>query len=416
MSPPVHRRLGRALAGLLVLGPALAGALGDALAADRLALKWTAPAGCPAAAEVKAEVDRLLGASRVQPAKTIDVSGAVSRDERGTWHVRLETPAGGTTRAREIHGASCRAVTDAAALVLALMIDPEAVAAAPSASGSASVAPSSTGTNAAAPPSATGTDAAAPSTTGTDAAAPPSATGTLTRTPGGSGATAAPSGSAPPAQGAAPTQGAAPAPSGLPLSPGPLPLPMSSSTPSFTVPVPRAPEPPPRLPLSFRVGVWGGADAGSLPGVSGGLGGAVALVVGRQRIEIGVAVRPGTEAHLAGRPTAGGSVDLVTGSLGTCRTLLAGRFEMAPCLSLEAGRMHAKGFGVSSPDEAEQPWIAASGGGLFTWWPASRFGVVARVDATVPLARPTFVLEGVGPVHTPSPVAGRLSAGVELRF
>ncbi len=252
MSPPVHRRLGRALTVLLVLGPALAGALGDALAADRLALKWTAPAGCPAAAEVKAEVDRLLGASRVQPAKAIDVSGAVSRDERGTWHVRLETPAGGTTRAREIHGASCRAVTDAAALVLALMIDPEAVAAAPSASGSASVAPSSTGTDAAAP-STTGTDAAAPSTTGTDAAAP-STTGTDAAAPPTTGTDAA-----------APTQGAAPAPSGLPLSPGPLPLPMSSSTPSFTVPVPRAPEPPPRLPLSFRVGVWGAPTPARCP-------------------------------------------------------------------------------------------------------------------------------------------------------
>jgi hypothetical protein len=161
---------------------------------------------------------------------------------------------------------------------------------------------------------------------------------------------------------------------------------------------------------------WGDADAGSLPGASAGFGGGVALVLGSQRIEIGVAGRLPTTAYLADRPTAGGSVDLVTGSLGTCRALVSGAFEAAPCVAVEAGRIRAVGFGVTSPSEAQQPWIAASGGGLFTVWLVDWFGLTARASAVVPLVRSTFVLEGLGPVHTPSPVIGRASAGFELRF
>src|SRR4029078_1667993 len=98
-----RRRAVSALAAALLLGAGAA----RSLAADRLALTWTAPAECPGAADVKAEVDRRRGACRAAPAKALEVSAAVSRDAQGTWHVRLETPSEGTKRAREVHGASC---------------------------------------------------------------------------------------------------------------------------------------------------------------------------------------------------------------------------------------------------------------------------------------------------------------------
>jgi len=109
----------------------------------RIALRWAAPAECPSGAAVGAEVDRLLGPTAARLPAPIAVSAEVARDDRGAWHVHLETPGEGTPRVREIHGASCAAIADATALILALRIDPAAALAAPSAVGSPPEAPRS---------------------------------------------------------------------------------------------------------------------------------------------------------------------------------------------------------------------------------------------------------------------------------
>ena len=75
-----------------------------------------------------AEVDRLLGPSGARPAQPINATATVSGDELRGFRVHLETTAGGPTRVRELKGASCAALADATALILALMIDPGAVA------------------------------------------------------------------------------------------------------------------------------------------------------------------------------------------------------------------------------------------------------------------------------------------------
>jgi hypothetical protein len=150
-------------------------------------------------------------------------------------------------------------------------------------------------------------------------------------------------------------------------------------------------------------------------------GGAAAVVLGPVRIEIGAGVWPARTAIPAPQlPSAGGTVSLVAGSLGACLDVLgitASRpFELGPCGGFELGRLHAAGFGVSSPSEASTVWAAPKLGGHFAWSPIRRLAFVARLDAAFPLRRPTFVLENVGPVHRPSAVVGRAAGGVELRF
>lgn len=358
-------------AAALLISLALVAATAPSRAQERIALRWDAPAGCPGGGAVRAEVDRLLGASRARPSRPIDVSAQVSRDERGTWHVRLETPGDGAPRVREIHGASCAALADATALILALMIDPDAVAQAP---------------------------ASAP--------APPA--------------------TSPPAEPSPPPS--SPVPEALPTAPVPPP---STPVPPPTAPPPiatarppaRPAQPPPVAPppaasrgVSFHLGAWLGADAGSLPGVSFGFGATAALLVGAQRIELGIAARPASKASLPGRPTAGGAVDLLAGWAGTCRSLLRSPLALGPCVALEVGRLHAAGFGVSEPGQAERPWVAASAGALLVWAPYGRLGLTLRADLVVPLTRPTFVIEDLGPVHRPGDVAGRASLGLEYAF
>lgn len=307
----------------------------------RLSLRWSAPAGCPSQARVIAEVDRLLGASGARPREPLQVTATVDEDPPGRFRVSLETAGEGGPRVRVLHASSCQALADAAAVIIALAIDPAAVASAPE---------------------------------------PP-----------------------PPA--------APPAPPPLPPPPPPRPF--------VPPPRPRTAPPPPRdsVPLRFHVAAWVLGDIGSLPGVSFAAGGALGLSIASWRIEAGAGAFPSRAAVIANRPTAGGDVSLILGSVGACRDILPkGRFEIAPCAGVELGRLHAAGFGISNPTSGDALWSAFKAGGLFAWAPMDRFALVLRLDVVVPFARPSFVLDNVGPVFRSGPVAGRLGLGVEARL
>ena len=94
-----------------------------ATAGERLALRWTAPEGCPDAASVERAVSRLVGES-AQADQPLEVVATVSA-QGDEWEVVLELA--GTSR-RVLRGRTCAAVADAAALIIALIIDPLAIA------------------------------------------------------------------------------------------------------------------------------------------------------------------------------------------------------------------------------------------------------------------------------------------------
>lgn len=93
---------------------------------EPVALEWKAPADCPRGSDVVAEVDRILeNSSSVKPSQPIHATAQVSYDgARYQVRLQIETAQGSSTR--DIHSSSCRAVADASALVLALVIDPNA--------------------------------------------------------------------------------------------------------------------------------------------------------------------------------------------------------------------------------------------------------------------------------------------------
>ncbi len=92
-----------------------------------LSLTWDAPPECPSSANVLAETERLLGgpASPRNPGG-LTVHARVAHE--GNWSVSLEARSGSTLRTRNLRAQTCRGLSDATALILALMIDPEAVA------------------------------------------------------------------------------------------------------------------------------------------------------------------------------------------------------------------------------------------------------------------------------------------------
>jgi len=93
-----------------------------------LHLTWTAPAECPTQARLEAQVADLLGGP-TEAASHVRASARAWRGEDAIWHVEIHTQTGPATGERRVDGESCQAIADATALILAVAVDPEAVAA-----------------------------------------------------------------------------------------------------------------------------------------------------------------------------------------------------------------------------------------------------------------------------------------------
>lgn len=88
-------------------------------------LEWSAPPGCPDADAVHRRIE-LMADPEVDYRAEGRVDAKVTRTGDG-WSLRLEMRFPEGRANRELEGASCEAVTDAAALIIAVMLDPESV-------------------------------------------------------------------------------------------------------------------------------------------------------------------------------------------------------------------------------------------------------------------------------------------------
>ncbi len=93
-----------------------------------VALEWVAPEGCPDAAHVEREVERLLAGMSASGGPYLQARAEVRQNESGLWHVELRTTGRQGAGLRTVTAESCRALADATALILALAIDPALVA------------------------------------------------------------------------------------------------------------------------------------------------------------------------------------------------------------------------------------------------------------------------------------------------
>ena len=93
-------------------------------AAEGPALRWSAPPECPAATQLRAEIDRLLTRPQAPSRVIAEVSAQVTRDAGGPYRLRLViTDRDGAIRERRVDGATCAEVAGAAAVILALAGD-----------------------------------------------------------------------------------------------------------------------------------------------------------------------------------------------------------------------------------------------------------------------------------------------------
>ena len=117
---PWHPRCALAVATM-----ALGSTQQNARAGDSAALvnlQWVAPAGCPDAAHVTREVERLR--PDVSPKEEPDLSARaeVREEKSGRWHVEIRTEGRQGAGTRTVTAESCEALADATALILALAL------------------------------------------------------------------------------------------------------------------------------------------------------------------------------------------------------------------------------------------------------------------------------------------------------
>jgi len=329
-----------------------------------LQVEWKGPRRCPSGQDVLDGTHQLLRGSRSPtPASPIRARGEVRRGTGG-WVLDLWTSQGALAGQRRLEAGNCKALAEAASLILALMVDPQALS---------SVSPEAPELL---PPEAP----EAPEPLPPEAPAP------------------------------------APAPPEPAASAGVPPLAEVSSTPAPLLPSPLPPSSPASGVMSLRALVALGAlaDVGALPEV--GLG---------PRLEGGFeagSLRLSASGHLLLSRSV--SLPLVEGARGRVGLWAAGlrgswslqveSMRLAPTLGAEVGRVRSTTSGVSQSGQGQAWWWAVSTGVGASL--GGRGGPRPRLEleAVIPLYRPAFSVEGLGLFHRARPLMGRLSILLEL--
>ncbi len=336
-------------------------------------VEWLAPATCPSADTLQSETLRLLG--NPPPGALHHVASAhavVTEPQTGTWHVSLTTVVDGVRGAREIDAASCSALADATALIVALAIDPS----------SASIAARS---------------------------GPTGSTGAANLGPAPSSSSPAPPSSAQPA--------------GPPTAPEPRARPREAAQPAAPH-ADRAAASDVASPARLSVGASVAGDVGSLPAV------ALGAAVGVEWRLVRTApwhVRASASAWVpqdatAGAPggAEGARLHLYAASLTGCYEPHVWSLEVGPCAGLEVALLTADGFGTSIPLSGQGSWLSPIAGLASSFGLTRAVALTWEIDGLVPLARPSYVVQEASgatlSVHRPSAIAGRMGIGLQGRF
>jgi len=168
----------------------------------------------------------------------------------------------------------------------------------------------------------------------------------------------------------------------------------------------------------LRVGIPAAAvlAIGPLPGIAGGVAGALALLHRRVRVELGATFLPAKRARFDARPAAGGELRLVAADARVCPRWQWGGLGLDACAGVQAGAVHGRGFGIDQPATTRQPWVALTVGPRLSYAPIRWLAIGLGADLLVPFVRPAFTVESLGRLWRPLPAGFLGMLGVELRL
>lgn len=345
--------------------------------ADSWTVAWEAPPGCPTVERVDEMIQEVLQ-TELEHRPELEARAVVTSDVDGSWTLHLEVEREGIIHRRTLTGNDCREVSEAAALVVALAIDPNALA----------------------------SRKRAESTRATSA---PEAAAQPTEQP-------------PSASSQAPERQVAPAPARPAVAQEPHPL----ESPAIEIDE-GGHEHAGLDATRLMLGVDGVADAGSMPAPAVGPAAILALSRARYRLETFGAYLPDQLAYASSESRAAARVRLWFAGLRGCWVLpifsspLGGMeagesSKLGLCGSLEGGAFSARGASVAEAQRRRMWWggAAAQFAGFFPL--AGLVGLRAALGLGVPLNRDYFLIAGAGSAHRPARLFGRGFLGVEARF
>jgi hypothetical protein len=346
--------------------------LGLALASDPFSLEWTAPDGCPTSDAITERIAAAVGDVEGPPLRA---RAEIVELEDQTFSLTLTLGREGEPEGlRTLEGPTCVAVSDAAILIVAIAIDPNAA-------------------SALTPPD----DSIDPIVPAQVPAPPPEEPEEPEEPP-------------PEEPEEPPPEEPEEPPPAEPRDPTP------TSTP--------APVPEPARQLAVDLAGNFGVGLGILPSVGGALGLHTALHGPLWRIELGATYETPRETSAASTPDVRGAFQLWSVDLRGCPVLGRNTLTVPLCLGVRAGLMHGVGRGVADPAAAASPWVAVSAAPTLLWRPRSvadqRLLLGVRAEASVSLTRPGFATTAGSTsteVYEAGPVGGQVGAlvGVRLR-
>lgn len=323
-------------------------------------MRWEGAEGCPDHAIVVGAVERYLGGA-IEASSGDKRIAATASKQRGGWVAKVEVIEASGNRTRTLPAApTCAEAAEAAALVIAISIDPEAVER---------------------------TEAAREE-----------------------GLVPEPEAEVVPESEVAAKSEAAPKKEVAPKS-------EEFVEPEEPVAPKVAPEPvPPRSRTALRgaVGIHGGVEFGALPRVTGILGASVSLLGAGFRVFVDANVLPQQRFAIG---SARVDFRMWAVGVGGCPVVnVARQWSIAPCIAFEAGQaigVRTSGFASTGPQPAT--WVAGRLLVRVEWRPHRLVGLHVAPELVVPFLRPEFSVNG-DPEHTARPAGVRGTLGVEVQF
>jgi hypothetical protein len=334
--------------------------------AGPLDLEWIAPPGCPARDAVLDDVARILGPKRAEaPIARVAARAVLFRGEDARWHVVI-TVSGEGAGERTLEASSCEEVTNAAAIVLALRVDPTSFA----------------------------PEMPLPFPPATIASAL------------SSDAPARPPSDVPPQP-----------PTPPPTTPREEPAPFADaeSTPDHAP----APNFPSRYGILLGTAVAGGV--GALPSADLGIEVTATLKRGRLRLEPLFGTSLVQHADVAGSTVEGAALRLARGGLRGCYAAIDLRLTLSGCITGEVDWFWADGYGATTPENANAGEVAFGAGALATWRLTRSVMLRAQLEGLVAVAPPSFIIDDSAgnvatQVYRPPAIMARAALGAEVPF
>ncbi|MEM9458685.1 MAG: hypothetical protein AAGF11_31200 [Myxococcota bacterium] len=328
-------------------------------------LRWTAPASCPDGSAVERETQRLLGGKPLL-LDEVTIDGRIEANPAGGWRLDLKvvTPQG--TSSRRLDADECHTLAEAAALYVALALDPMAMLAEP----------------------------AAAARVDAESAEPGIDAGVVSGSEAGSKAE--------------PEAGSDAEPESEPE-----PEPERASRSAFgsrSEPSGRS-----RVRPQWALRVQGSGGRWIHPRWGGGIGAGVSLGLPRVRVEAMAQYwfPRQFESEVLG---VGTRTDLGFAELRACPRAIVRRVELLGCAGVDLGAATARGVGVMDERVARAVWFGAVVGPAVAWYPIERLGFWVELDLVGSLYRPRFAVDGLGEVLRFGAVGGRLTLGVQVEL